>query len=619
MKRRQFLQATGGTAGALALAGCIGGDDGGNGESGGNGENESGNGNGENESDGNESDGEEEISNVQKAQEAWDRIENNPEPEAEDIRQEAYVEMEEAVRDDMILMPLYHNLNERFWYDHVDVPETGPLGGHRQQHNETTVDSDDNELNMINSQMSSLDPIQSTDTASGVVINQMYENLVHYPNGESELENQLVEEVEMSDDLLTYTFTLKEAQFHNGDELTADDFVYSWRRLAESSSSQRANFILEPGFLSIEHETDEENGVGPVGVVPDSIAVEAVDDRTLEMTLSSPEPAALDILAYDSFAAIPEGFVGDIEGYDGEVDQQEFAEETSVGTGPFELDGWEPGTEARVTRFDDYHDEPASLDAIHWQIIEDDNAIWTYVNEQNADIFGIPTPFYEPGNVDAEADDTGREVGTYGPLENDETVNYLGVAELSTFYVAWNAGQVPKPVRQAIAYITDHSELIEVVFKQRGEEAFSFTPPGMWPGGDESYQNFVDDWPYSPNETDRESARQILEEAGYTEDDPFEMTLTTYASEAFQEFGRLTRDKTSGLGIDLSLEESEFGTLISRGEDGDLEFYSLGWIWSWIDPAYGLFGFEPENTNTERIPEEADGYYLDWEAEAEDE
>lgn len=601
MDRRRFLHAAGGTATAVALAGCFdadGEDDGGDG----------GGGNG----------GGDEENHARKAQDAWERIEANPDPDAEDVRNEAYVEIEEAVRDDMILLPLYHNLEERFWYDRVDVAQTGPLGGHRQQHNETSVEGSD-ELNMINSQMSTLDPIQSTDTASGVVINQMYENLVHYPNGEPEIENQLVEEVEVSDDLLTYTFTLTEAQFHDGEELTADDFVYAWRRLAESPNSQRANFVLGAGFLGIDHETDEEEGVGPMNVVPESLAVEAVDDRTLEMTLATPEPAALDILAYDSFAAVPEGLVGDIEGYDGEIDQEEFSTGMAVGTGPFELDGWEPGTEARVTRFDDYHGEPAVLESIHWQIIEDDNAIWTYVNEGNADIFGIPTPFYEPDNVDAEPDDTGREVGTYGPLENDETVNYLGIAELSTFYAAFNARHAPRPVRRAIAYVTDHSELIEVVFKERGETAFSFTPPGMWPGGEDAYQEFVDAWPYSPNETDRDAAREILEEAGYTEEEPFELTLTTYDSEAFQEFARLTRDKVTGLGIDLSIDEAEFGTLIGRGEDGDLEMYTLGWIWSWVDPSYGHFGFEPENTNTELIPEQADGYYLDWQVEMDDE
>ena len=611
LSRRKFLTAAGGAATATAVAGCSEEDI-----------------TGDPDSDGDETDdpdGEPAAAEpvfateARKAQDAWDRVEANPGPEAEDIRTEAFIEIEEAVRDDMVLMPLYHGLTELFWYDWLDVPETGVLGKHRQQLHNASVDTsheqkDDNELELINSTMSSLDPIQSTDTASGIVINQVYENLTHYPNGESELENQLLEDVEISDDLLTYTFTIQDGvEYHGGEELTADDFEFAWRRLAESENSQRANFLLGSGFLGIEHEVAEEDeGVGPNNIVPDSIAVEVIDDTTFEITLQDPEPAALDILAYDSFGAVPEGYVDDLEDVDGEHSQEEFSSEIMNGVGPFEFEEWTEQEQARVTRFGNYHGDTADVEAINWEIIEDDDAIQTFYLERNADRFEIPTPFYDQTLIDAEEDDRGRDAGRYGPLDNDEEVNYLGIPELSTFYVAWNAPQIPKPVRQAIAHVTDHEELIDEVFEGRGTEAFSFTPPGMWPTGADGYDDYVDEWPYERNTTDRDGAREVLEEAGFTDDDPFEITLTTYDAEAFQEFGRLTRDKLDGLGIDLELEEAPFGTLISRGEDGDLQFYSLGWIWSWIDPAYGLFGFEPENTNTSVMPGEADGYYLDW-------
>ncbi|UTF52939.1 ABC transporter substrate-binding protein [Natronosalvus rutilus] len=610
VSRRSFLKATSAGAATAAVAGCFGGDEGngdGNGDGNGNG-NESGNGNGNGNGDG-------DLSNVEKAQQAWERAQDNPAPEDEETRMEAYLEMEEAIRDDMILLPLYHGLTERFWYDTVEVEPTGSLGSHRQQHNETTTE--DGTLNLINSGVSSLDPIQSTDTASGVIINQVYENLVHYPNGVPEVENQLVEEVNVSDDLLTYTFTIKEAQFHDGSELTASDFVYAWRRLAESTASERANFLVEPGFLAVEHETEGEGEEATI--VPDSLGVEAVDDRTIEMRITEPQPSTLDILTYDSFAAMPEGLVGDIEGYDGEYSQEQISQEVMVGCGPFQFDMWEGGTEVQVTAFDNYHGSGPELDAIHWQIIEDDEAIRTYYNERNADIFGIPTPFYDQDKIEAEEDDMGRQIGTYGELENGDTVNYLGVSEMSTFYFAFNARYADKAVRQAIAYVTDHEELINQVFAGRGVEAFSFTPPGIFPGGNEAYQTFVEEWPYTPNETDREGAQQVLEEAGFTPDEPAELTLTTYESEVFNEAATITRDKVADLGIELELEQSEFNTLISRGEDGELQFYSLGWIWSYPSIAYGLFGFEPENTNTEKIPEDADGYYLDWQVEMESE
>ncbi|WP_049922954.1 ABC transporter substrate-binding protein [Halopiger djelfimassiliensis] len=479
----------------------------------------------------------------------------------------------------------------------------------------------ENELNLINSTITTLDPIQATDTASGHVIQQVYEPLTHYPNGETETEELLAEDVEISDDLLTYRFTLKDAQFHNGDPVTADDVVYSFRRLAESRYTERANFLLDDIFLSVEHETttiESEDGEEREVAAPDTIAVEAVDEKTVEMTLSKPHPNALELLAYDAFAIIPEGLVGDIEGYDGEIDHDEFSSETMVGSGPFEFDEWVPDSKARVTRYEDYHGSVANIEAVQWDIIEKDEPAHTHAMGGNVDIFGpskgMPTAKYQQSKIDAEEDDLGRLVGTYGPAENGETFEYVGVPQLSTYYVAFNATAVPRPVRRAVAYVTDHEELISDVFKGRGKEAFTFTPPDAFPGGQDRYESFIEDYPYKPNETDRDTAKEILREAGYTEDDPYELTLTTYESDVFQNFGRDTRDKLSGTGIELQLEQAPFSTLIDRGEKGTLEFFSLAWTWSWPAADYGMFGFEPENTDTSRMPEETNGYYIDWHA-----
>ncbi len=537
-----------------------------------------------------------------KAQAAWERAANNPLPEDEDLRNEAYIEIEEAVRDDMVMLPLYHNLEERFWYDYVDVPKTGVLGGHHLVHRETTVDGAD-ELSLNNSTFNEVDPIMSTDTASSEVIHQMYEALTEYPNGVAEIENVLLDEFDVSEDGTTWTFELKEGiEFHDGREMTAEDVKYSWLRTVDSEFSERVGFTLDPATgVGLDYEDVEDSGIT------------IVDEYTLEIELVSPNPDVLDIISYSSFCVMPEGLVGDVEGYDGEIDHDELRTETAVGTGPYEFDFFEPDEEARVEAFDDYHGDGPELDSIHWTIVEDDDALWTRVLEQNADIFGIPTQFYEPDAIDAEEDDRGRDSGTYGPAgELEEEVNYLGIPELSTFYFGMNADNVPKPVRQAIAFVTDHEELVEDVFEGRGVEAFSFLPPGLWPTGADGYDDWVDEWPYSPNETDRDAAEAVLEEAGYTDEDPYELDLTTYEDAAFEEAAEQTRDKLSDIGVDIDLEEEQFGTLQDRGEDGDLEVYSLGWIWSWESVEYGHFSLEPRNTNTSTMPSETNGFYLDW-------
>ncbi|WP_247003965.1 ABC transporter substrate-binding protein [Halosolutus gelatinilyticus] len=556
-------------------------------------------------------DGTDGESYADKAQAAWERIQSNPGPDAQDLRNEAYVEIEEAVRDDMIMLNFLHDFSERFWYDYVDVPKIGPLGqAHQQLH---TVELEgETELNRINSTHNHIDPVESDDEASSTIITQVYERLVEYPNGVPEIQNQLLDDFELSDDNLTYTFHLKEGvPFHTGGEMTAHDVKYSWRRVIESENSVRANFMLDsPDGVGIVHEEDDEGNP-----VPDSAALEVIDDYTLEMEVRDPNPAVMDVLTYTAFSVIPEGLVGDIEGYDGEVGRQEFRTSMSAGTGPFELDEFAIDEELRLTRFDDYHRDTASVESVHFEIVEDDEARYTYAMEKNADIFPIPTQYYDPNKIDAETDDMGRESGTYGELENGETVNYLGLPELVTRYFGFNARNVPKPVRQAIAYVTDQEEIVNQVFAGRGVPAYSFTPPGIWPTGQDGYEKFVEEYPYSANETDIEGAKQVLEEAGYTSDDPYELTCTTYESVVYQEAAGLLRDKLSGNGVEIELDQAQFATLQQRGYDGDLEMYSLGWGWSWESVAYGHFGFEPKNTDTSGMPGDNNGYYLDWHVE----
>ncbi|MGQ3328702.1 ABC transporter substrate-binding protein [Halorubrum sp. FL23] len=610
-KRRRLLGLLGGGA-AVSLAGCSDQEpsDGGDGSDGSDGSD------GMDGDDGEDGEDEPQRSNADKAQAAWERAVANPLPEDEELRKEAYIEMEEAVRDDAAVIPLFHSFTERFWYDYVDVPVSGALGAHWQQYNTTTVEGQ-SELNLVNDTFDELDPIMSTDTASSRVITQLYENLTAFPNGVPVIENQLMSEYEVSEDGTTWTFTLRDdVQFHDGSQMTAQDVKYSWRRTVESENSERASFTLnQPVGLGIDAETDDDGNV-----VADSLAIEVIDDRTIEIQLVGPNPDVLDVIAYSSFSVIPQGYVGDIEGYDGEVTHQEFSTEVANGTGPFELDAFNVDEDVTVVRNDDYYGEVASVDAVNWEIIEDSQAAWTYALEQNADIFSVPTFAYEADAIDAEADDRGRQVGTYGPAgELNEEVNYVGVSEISTYYFAFNVSNTQRAARQAIAYVMNKDQIVQEVFAGRGTPAYSFLPPAIWPTGNDGYNQFLDAYPYSLGESDIEGARSVLDEAGITTDDPVDMTLTTYESQVFQTAGELVRDLISGTGVNLSLESSQFSTLQSRGEDGDLEMYSLGWIWSWPAVPYGMFQLEPLNTDTSSMPGETNGFYLDWQTRLEEE
>jgi peptide/nickel transport system substrate-binding protein len=474
-----------------------------------------------------------------------------------------------------------------------------------------------NTLQFINDTMTVLDPIKSTDTASGRVVQQLYDALTNYPNGEIATENLLATGYETSDDFTTYTFSIKEgATFHNGDEVTASDFVYSFERLAQSDNSRRQYFILDS--LGVEHSTMEVEQDGETQTVyePGSIAVEAVDDYTLEINLAKPFASTLPMLAYTSFAVVPEGIVGDIEGYDGEMGYEEFSTSNPIGCGPFSFGKWETKTEAEVTRYDDYHGETAKVDGIHWQIIPDPNAAFSYANNKNADAFGIPTAKYDPGRLSVdETDDLGREIGSY-EMNNGSTVDYVGVATINSFYIGFNQKNIPeRPVRRAVAYALNQQTAVDQVFKGRGSSAYHFTPPNIYPGGATDYRSHAENnYPYGYNETDLQSARQIMRDAGYGPNNRYEFTFTTYQSPTWQQIGQILRDQLASAFIDMNLEEAPFSTLLSRGREGNLQAFSLGWIMDWPAPDNFLQNLVPELTITSQEGG-AKGAYVDWDVE----
>jgi len=439
---------------------------------------------------------------------------------------------------------------------------------------------------LTNSTITTLDPVAGTDEASKYLIHNIYDALTMYPNGYTNVETLLATGYELNDDSTEITFSLKEGvTFHDGTEFTASDLEYSWERLAASSSSRRSSFLLD--VLGVTHETKtttNSDGEEVETYVPGSLGVEAVDKTTFKVSLSQPFYAALSIMAYDPFAAQKEGIVGDIEGYDGEVSQQEYASSKPNGTGPFVFEKWEKGTEASVTKYDDYHGQVANVDRVHWQIIEKTNPLYTYATKNvNSDHPVIPSSKYDPDKISIEGtDENGHPYGTYGPMVNGMTADYYRTSELVTYYYAFNTDAVEKAARKAFAYAFSGRQMVNTIFGRPYKPAYFFLPPGLFPGGASNYNDVAKDYPYgygsSPDEeTMLQKARQIMEDAGYSQDNKYEFTMTSYQSDTWAEETKLMRDKLASCHIKMNYEQVPFATLTERGRKGNLEGYTLGW------------------------------------------
>jgi peptide/nickel transport system substrate-binding protein len=441
------------------------------------------------------------------------------------------------------------------------------------------------------------DPVASGNTTSGRVVQQLFDGLFAYVDGTVHVEPLLAEGYEASEDFTTYRFRLTDATFHDGSAVTAEDVVYSLRRLAFSPHSVRSYFVLDTLGV-VEEGGDGGYGSGGLGVY-------AEDESTVRLELAAPFHSTLQVLSYPSFGVHPTGVVGN--GPDGELTAdgepteayRRFHETEPVGAGPFRFDSWERGSSVDVSRFEEYHGQTASLDGVHWEVIEDDQAAYQYAMNGNADYFGIPTANYDPGDVqDASTDDSGRVVGEYGPLPNGETVNYLKVPRLSTAYLGLNTAAVPRPIRRAVAHVFDQTALVEQVFKNRVTPAYHFTPPLVFPGGRSAYDDRVERYPYSPEAVGIERARELTEVAGYAEDDRFSLTLTHFDSQSWGEFASILRQALAAAHVDVTAEPATFGTLLDRGREGNLEAYTSSWVADWPAPDSFLQVLYPPNTDT---------------------
>ncbi|MFC7141148.1 ABC transporter substrate-binding protein [Halosimplex aquaticum] len=456
---------------------------------------------------------------------------------------------------------------------------------------------------MATGSIQTLDPINAKGSGAGY--NQYNKSLMEFPNGQYPPEPAIAKGYEMSDDGLTYTFTLREGvKFHDGSELTAHDVVYSYRRLAESDNSRNRDDIIGD-TLTLVHEKDaSRNTPGDEetlsDVVPESLGVKAVDDYTFEMKLQSPFQYTLFQIAGGAFAIIPEGSVGDIEGYDGDYSYNEFFSTEGegpafAGAGPFQVDSWTKGTSLKLSAFEDYYGEAPKIDGITYTVVSDGNTRLSRFRNGNADILeSIPTSSFNPDNVSIDTREGNREIGTY-EFENGGTVNYGEIPSLRTEYIVFNTKEVPLAVRRAFAYAMNQHDIAENVYKGMGKPGYHITPPAPYPtfedgqSGEESYDAHAengahsttefgaDGYPYGYNETLLDEARAVMEEAGYGENNRFSVTATTISgNDGYRQMFTQLQPKLRSAYIDMEITEAEFGTIISQAISGDMQVFGLG-------------------------------------------
>ncbi|SDI54237.1 glutathione ABC transporter substrate-binding protein [Natribacillus halophilus] len=388
----------------------------------------------------------------------------------------------------------------------------------------------------------SMDPHGSNDVPSAKARSLMYETLVTQDPENFDLETEgLAESYEQTDDN-TWVFELHEGvTFHNGEELTADDVVATFERVLDEEMASEAAFLFE----MIEN-------------------IEAIDDYTVEFTTEFPFAPLPSHLAHDAAGIISETAIEEDEAGELNLDIE------AVGTGAFEFEEWEEGSSLTVSKNDDYWGEEANLDSVTYEIVgEDLTRIGMLENNETHVADEI-----EPTLTDQ--------------VEGLEDATLLNEPSLNMSYISFNTQEEPFDdplVRQAITMAVDNEVLVEGVYEGYGEPAYGPINELVF-----GYDDSLDDLGYDPDE-----AEALLAEAGY--EDGFETTLWMNDESAVREqTAELVQDQLSDIGIDVSIENVEWGAYLDQTAEGEHEMFILGWNTVTADADYGMYSlFHSDN------------------------
>jgi peptide/nickel transport system substrate-binding protein len=370
----------------------------------------------------------------------------------------------------------------------------------------------------------SFDPIKTILNRDIWVMNNMNAFLVRSLDGVT-LEPDLAESWEISDDGLVYTFHLRDAKFSDGTDVTAGDVVFSLTRLRD----------------------DPESVQGAMYQVVQS--VEAVDGKTVKITLTEPSTPFLATLAMFAAAIVPEHAVTEMGA--------DFAS-NPVGAGAFKMKEWERGVKIVLDKNEYYWEEGLpKLDGVEWYAIADDNTriLKVQAGELDAALF---IPFNRVADLEADPD-----INVH--LDPSTRQDHLLV----------NHSHPPldnKNVRKALHMAVDQNAIVDVVTFGLGTPANSYIPAGaLYYNPDNSM------YPYDPDK-----AREMLAAEGVED---LELDYMVSAGDKVEEqTAILVKDQLAQVGVDVNIVKVDPSAAWDELVEGNYDLTVGYWTNDIIDP-----------------------------------
>ena len=393
----------------------------------------------------------------------------------------------------------------------------------------------------------------NTTGTSFDVSDQIYDTIVKFERGGTQVVPGLAESWTISDDGLVYTFKLRKGvKFHSTSknfkptrDFNADDILFMIDRQWKEDN---------PYFKVTSPNHSYFNDMGLPKLLK---SVEKVDDHTIKFTLNKPEAPFLANLAMQ-YAGVQSKEYADAmlkAGTPEKIDQE------PIGTGAFHLVQYQKDAILRFKANPDYWAGKAKLDDLIFAITPDASVRWAKVQKGECHLM----PYPNPADLDA--------------MRANKDIKVLEQPGLNVGYLAFNTQKKPLDdvrVRKAISMAIDKKAIIDAVYLSTGIPAKNPIPPTMW-----SYNDDVKDIPFDP-----EGAKKLLAEAGVSNltTDLWAMPVQRPYNPNAKRIAELMQADLAKIGVKAEIKTFEWGEYRKRLQAGEHQMGMFGWTGDNGDP-----------------------------------
>lgn len=417
----------------------------------------------------------------------------------------------------------------------------------------------------ISKEPETLHPGLAADSTSASVLLQTFEGLTRI-NLWGQTTNAAAKVVKISEDQKTYTFTLREAKWSNGDPVIAKDFEYAWKGALNPTNHSASAYQL----YYIEGAREYNQGEGSAN----KVGVKALDDKTLEVKLVNPTPYFLELTASPAYFPINSLIAEENPDWASEIEHYST-------NGPFKMAEWLHNEKIVLKQNENYWDlGPVKLKSITMLMINDPITELAMFEKGELDWAGSPIGHMPIDGVQEFVD---------VEMINSQSVAGHYLYQLNNAVVPFNN----ENIRKAFALAINRKELTDNIAEMGLIPATAMVPPTLFPENEKGY--FKDHDVINA----KKYLQKGLEELGYADVSELPpITLSSNTNEGHQDIAlAIQKMWTENLGVNITLNNTKDKTNTDNIQILDYEVAQTGWIGEFNDPFYFLKNYRDANSN----------------------